>query len=202
MARQQVKINVYDMCSFNSYTSALGVGVYHSGVHIYNTEFGYGGHPFEFTGVFEIEPRDEEALGEDTFKYKESLLIGYTDFTDDEVREIVKQIGNEFRGDQYHLLHKNCNHFTDIVCKTLCGKGIPSWINRLAYISTCVPFLERCLPKEFLTPVALEESVKERVRDSDEFTQSFGFGDENETSRQRPRRCIFDSTTKNSPNSW
>ena len=33
-------------------------------------EYGYGGHPFDFSGVFSIDPRDEETLGKDTFKFK------------------------------------------------------------------------------------------------------------------------------------
>lgn len=80
-------------------------------------EFGYGGHPFGFSGVFEIEPRNEVALGEESFKYRETITIGYTDFNDDEVREIVKNMGNTFKGNDYHLLHRNCNHFSDHLCK-------------------------------------------------------------------------------------
>ncbi|VDO46378.1 unnamed protein product, partial [Onchocerca flexuosa] len=96
--------------------------------------------------------------------FRESILIGETDFTNTDIRHLIQMLGSEYRGDKYHLISKNCNHFTASLAKTLTGNDIPSWINRLATVSNSIPFLERCLPREWLTPVALQQSLEERRR--------------------------------------
>ena len=53
----------------------------------------------------------------------------------------------EWHGTRYDLLHRNCNHFTDTVCRRLVGTSIPAWINRSAAIGRNIVW---AVPKSLL----------------------------------------------------
>lgn len=81
--------------------------------------------------------------------------MGETALSKKSVEKLVKSMGDDYRGDRYHLISKNCNHFTAYLAKELTGVEIPPWINRLASLSGSIPFLQKIVPLEWLT-VGLE----------------------------------------------
>ena len=97
--REPVILNVYDMFWTNEYTGNMGLGVYHSGLEVYGREYAYGGHPFPFSGIFDIAPRAAGELGEQ-FRFKQAIHLGNTDFRACDVEKILEELGREFRGDR------------------------------------------------------------------------------------------------------
>ncbi|KAK8471438.1 hypothetical protein PHAVU_003G223500 [Phaseolus vulgaris] len=129
--RHMVHLNVYDLTPANNYLYLFGVGVFHSGIEVHGMEYGFGAHEYPTSGIFEVEPRNCPG-----FIFRRSILLGSTNMSGSEFRSFMECLSSKYHGDSYHLIAKNCNHFTDEVCQELTGKPIPAWINRLARVGS------------------------------------------------------------------
>ncbi|CAL5436853.1 unnamed protein product [Camellia sinensis] len=156
--RALLYLNVYDLTPMNNYLYWFGLGIFHSGIEggcrkskkarsfefesrlfcnrklasrnhekVHGLEYGYGAHEYPTSGVFEVEPRSCPG-----FIFRRSVLLGSTDMSCSEFRSFMEHLSGKYHGDTYHLIAKNCNHFTAEVCMRLTGKPIPGWVNRLA----------------------------------------------------------------------
>lgn len=103
---------------------------------MHGLEYGFGAHEYSSSGVFEVEPRSCPG-----FIFRRSVLLGSTDMCRSEFRSFMEHLSAKYHGDTYHLIAKNCNHFTDEVCTQLTGKPIPGWVNRLARLGNSSPCL-------------------------------------------------------------
>ncbi|KAL1562331.1 deSI-like protein [Salvia divinorum] len=122
-----VYLNVYDLTPINGYAYWLGLGIYHSGVQVHGVEYAFGAHEHSTTGIFEVEPKHCPG-----FTFRKSILIARSDLGPKEVRSLMENLAQEYPGNAYNLISKNCNHFCNDVCLRLTGKQIPRWVNRLA----------------------------------------------------------------------
>ncbi|XP_054825213.1 deSI-like protein At4g17486 isoform X2 [Prosopis cineraria] len=153
-----VHLNVYDLTPMNNYFYMFGIGIYHSGIEVHGMEYGFGAHEYPASGVFEVEPRSCPG-----FIFRRSVFLGTTDMSISEFRSFMEILASKYHGDTYHLIAKNCNHFTDEVCQQLTGKPIPAWVNRLARVGSFC----NCLLPESLQ-VAAVAHIPERLAYSDD----------------------------------
>ncbi|CAL5339376.1 unnamed protein product [Camellia sinensis] len=137
----QVVLNIYDLTPVNHYTVWFGFGIFHSGIEVHGMEYGFGAHDFPISGVFEVEPKSCPG-----FIYRCSITLGHMNMPPSEFRTFIEDVASEYHGDTYHLISKNCNHFTDDIAWRLTGKHIPGWVNRLARLgSVCSCLLPESL---------------------------------------------------------
>ncbi|TYZ60908.1 hypothetical protein PybrP1_008165 [[Pythium] brassicae (nom. inval.)] len=135
-AQTPVVLNVYDLSPANDYVSALGVGLFHSGIEIAGDEYSFASG----AGIFTTTPR--QAAGA---VFRESITLGVFSGSHTEARQLAFSLRPEFAGDSYNLLTKNCNTYAEALSQLLLGKSIPAYVNRLAYFGS---FLSCLLPAD------------------------------------------------------
>ncbi|XP_061337024.1 deSI-like protein At4g17486 isoform X2 [Gastrolobium bilobum] len=185
-SRTMVYLNVYDLTPVNNYLYLFGVGIFHSGIEVHGMEYGFGAHDYSTSGVFEVEPRSCPG-----FIFRRSLLLGSTDMSSTEFRSFMERLSAKYHGDTYHLIAKNCNHFTDEVCQQLTGKPIPAWVNRLARVGSFC----NCLLPESLQVAAVRHLPERGTYSDDEGSESDGFSGSVESEEENSNHHLL--TTPN-----
>merc|ERR1712217_469275 len=64
--------------------------------------------------------------------FRETLSMGYTAYSPEEVVRIIHDMGKTWTGGSYDLLTRNCHSFSDELCRRLGCQGLPPWVNALA----------------------------------------------------------------------
>lgn len=141
-----VTLNVYSLIEKNARLAKIGMGVYHSGVVVYGIEWSYGevlDNPDE-SGLFCVHPG--QAAGH---LYK-TIKVGHTTKSPAQVDTILHRLENEWRSSDYHILHNNCNNFSQsflTMLSTIEKLEVPGWCNRAARVG------DRLVPRRLATKI-------------------------------------------------
>ena len=115
-------LNIYDLHEYNQHLYGLGLGMYHSGVEIGGVEYTFSSG----SGVFNHAPRAAGGA-----KFRETVNLG-TLASSSAVGTAIEELRHEFRGTDYNVLERNCNHFAEALVWRLLGKQLPGYVNRMA----------------------------------------------------------------------
>lgn len=130
-----VQLRLYDLSNGLAHqisTSLLGKyieGIWHSGIVYNDIEFFYGG------GICK-QPAGDYASGVPT----KVVSLGTTMVSLQVFQEFLENISYKYTLEAYHLLHHNCNHFTDECAKFLLGIHIPDYVKNLSADVINTPF--------------------------------------------------------------
>lgn len=131
----EVYINIYDLTSMNNILYPLGLGFYHTGIEVYNTEFCYA----KDGGIIDHNPK-ENYMG----PLRKSICLGKTTKNCQEIFNMLTKMKEQYPIDGYHLLYKNCNTFANDLCMELLNCSIPRFLIR-NYSCIHLPIIKKIL---------------------------------------------------------
>lgn len=120
---------------------SLGMGTYHTSLEVDGYRYTYAAN----RGIIKTASHRDGLPGNATFQ--ESIALGGSSLRNTNrgaMNELMKKLGETFQPNTYHLVHRNCNHFSEtlataiILYEKLADKKVsrlaayPEWVNRLA----------------------------------------------------------------------
>jgi hypothetical protein len=121
------------------------VGLFHSGVEVCGQEWAFGASEGGGSGMFALRPREAAEL----FGHRHHSAIELGSVAQGvHLRQVLRELEREWRGDSYDLLTRNCNNFSDALCERLgLLSARPPWVNRLARIGRRLIAVAACLQR-------------------------------------------------------
>lgn len=120
-----IHLNVYDIAKCNFFLDFLGLGLYHTSIQIFDTQFSF----YPNSGVVE-----ETSIGKH-LKLRRKILLGECVLSNKSIQKIIVQIKKEYTGNTYDVFQRNCNHFTDEFAKKLFNnQETLNYLNRIARV--------------------------------------------------------------------
>lgn len=121
----------------------VGMGAYHTSIEIFSDRYTFAAN----AGI--IRTRNTREGVPQGATYQEDIPLGACSCNRGQLQQIIKRLSDKyFTSTSYHLVHRNCNHFTQTLATSLIlydelqnneikdsklvVKKYPDWINRLA----------------------------------------------------------------------
>ncbi|CBZ51728.1 hypothetical protein NCLIV_015220 [Neospora caninum Liverpool] len=126
-----VHLHVYDLDPtiskyMNKVMRPLGAGAFHAGVEVYGIEYCYGQTHDKSPGITVNRPRRHPA-----HIYRETIYMGETALAHEEFVALIEALKDEWPGEKYNILTRNCLNFADQLCLLLGVGCLPPWLLRL-----------------------------------------------------------------------
>lgn len=134
-------------------------GVFHAGIEVNGLEWSYGVSFSEtMPGISCVEPKSHPC-----HSYRQTVQLRNTKMSAEEIADLLSTVIEEYPGDDYDLLRRNCCHFADDFARRLGAGRIPSWVHRLARLGARVDSAMQAITGKTLIPC--EDSDEEVVDD-------------------------------------
>merc|ERR1719188_770523 len=109
-------------------------GVFHAGIEVNGLEWSFGMSLLDSVpGVTCSMPREHP-----DHRYRQTVKLRCTRLSAEEVADVISQMIEEYPGDDYNLLRRNCCHFADDFARRLGAGRLPGWVHRLARVGALV----------------------------------------------------------------